>query len=150
MKPSETRTQVTRRQQIKSFLADIEIPLVVALGLLGLTFSTLGFRQYYQSLQLPYTWGDCIFQAVQLLSLILVPFRRMRPCHGCYKLAVSLPHSMDFMPLSRPWRPSFWINGIWLAFVFIETTGLFAGWGAKAVACPPIAPAKSTHCGYRT
>ena len=69
MKPSKIRSQVTRRQQLKSFLADIEIPLVVALGLLGLTFSTLGFHQYYQSLRQPYTWGDSIFQAVQLLSL---------------------------------------------------------------------------------
>ena len=69
MKPVETRPLVTRSQKIKSFLADIQIPLVVAFGLLGLTFSTLGFRQYYQSLGQPYTWGDCIFQAVQLLSL---------------------------------------------------------------------------------
>ena len=69
MKPVKTRPLVTRSQKIKSFLADIQIPLVVAFGLLGLTFSTLGFRQYYQSLGQPYTWGDCIFQAVQLLSL---------------------------------------------------------------------------------
>jgi hypothetical protein len=69
VKPVKTRPLVTRSQKIKSFLADIQIPLVVAFGLLGLTFSTLGFRQYYQNLGQPYTWGDCIFQAVQLLSL---------------------------------------------------------------------------------
>jgi len=69
LKPIEIRSTLTTRQKINSFLADLEIPLVVAFGLLGLIFGTLGFRQFYQSLGQPYTWADSFFQAVQLLSL---------------------------------------------------------------------------------
>lgn len=69
MKQSENKNVISRRKQFKSFLFDLEIPLVVVIGLVGLTLSTLGFRQYYQGVGQPYTWRDCIFQAVQLLSL---------------------------------------------------------------------------------
>ncbi len=69
MKSSAASSSITFQQKFSAFFRDIEIPLVVAVGLVGLTFSTLGFHQYYRAAGQPYTWMDCIYQAIQLLSL---------------------------------------------------------------------------------
>ena len=102
MKPIADNPPITKKRKFWTLLKDFQILLVFFLGAVGLLLSTLGFRQYYQNAEQPYTLADCFFQAVQLLSLNSGAVPPMQTLADGSLKAVQVPWALQIGRLLTP------------------------------------------------